>query len=101
VWVAGRSRPQYPRKPFESLEDVRTWVATFVNWYNNVHQHSGINFVTPSDRHAGKDAAILANRVRVYELARQQNPNRWSANTRNWECTATVPLNAKHNQKAA
>lgn len=68
--------PQYPSKALESLEAAKAWVVAFVNWYNNVHQHSGINFVTPSARHAGDDAKILENRARVYELARQQNPNR-------------------------
>ena len=93
--------PQYPSKPFESLEAAKAWVEAFVHWYNNVHQHSGINFVTPSDRHAGKDAEILANRVRVYELARQQNPNRWSGKIRNWDQDVEVYLNAKHSNKDA
>jgi len=93
--------PQYPSKPFESLIAARAWVESFVNWYNNVHHHSGINFVTPGERHAGKDTAILANRAHVYALARHQNPNRWSGSMRNWEQIASVYLNAKHNQKAA
>jgi len=94
--------PQYPSKPFVSIEAARTWVIAFVHWYNNIHQHSGINFVTPSVRHEGKDSEILAKRKHVYELARQQNPNRWSGKTRNWDRIATVHLNAKHtDQKAA
>ena len=93
--------PQYPSKPFESLEAAKAWVVAFVHWYNTVHQHSGINFVTPSDRHTGKDTEILANRASVYELARQQNPNRWSGKVRNWEQGAVVYLNAKHAKKIA
>jgi len=93
--------PQYPSKPFESLEAAKAWVVAFVNWYNNVHQHSGINFVTPSARHAGYDTNILAKRANVYELARQQNPNRWSGNVRNWKQDAVVYLNAKHANKTA
>jgi len=93
--------PQYPKKPFESLEATRAWVETFMHWYNNVHHHSGINFVTPSERHAGKDKAILEKRSHVYELARQHNPNRWSGKIRNWEQTKTVYLNTKHHAKKA
>ena len=40
------------------------WVAGFVGWYNDDHQHSGIRFVTPSQRHGGHDVAILAHRPR-------------------------------------
>jgi putative transposase len=93
--------PQYPSKPFASAEEALLWVATFVNWYNNIHQHSGINFVTPSTRHAGKDIEILTHRTRTYELARRQNPNRWSGNIRKWDQVAVVHLNAKHSNKKA
>lgn len=92
---------QYPSNPFESLELARLWVVEFVNWYNNMHQHSGINFVTPSDRHSGKDAEILRNRAIVYELARQRNPNRWTNKIRNWTHNTKVYLNAKSVDKKA
>ena len=93
--------PQYPSKPFESLEAAKAWVVAFVNWYNNVHQHSGINFVTPSARHSGKDTEILANRAFLYECARKLHPNRWSGTVRNWEQDAVVYLNAKHINRTA
>lgn len=49
--------PAYPAKPFESLEAARTWVHAFVTWYNSVHRHRGIQYVTPNERHHGKDGA--------------------------------------------
>ena len=58
-------RPKYPDRPLVTLDDARRWVATFVAWYNDDHQHSGIRFVTPSERHDGREAAILAHRHRV------------------------------------
>jgi len=36
------------------------WVKNFVNWYNNEHRNSGINYVTPGENHEGKDKEILA-----------------------------------------
>lgn len=93
--------PQYPSQPFESLEAARAWVEKFVYWYNNIHNHSGIKFVTPAARHEGRDADILAKRTKVYELARQQNPNRWSGKIRNWKQQSEVYLNAKHRRQAA
>jgi len=86
-------RPGYPSRPFSSLAAAQTWVDGFVDWYNTEHLHSGIRFVTPDDRHFGREIAILANRRDIYEKARQQNPNRWSKNIRNWEPVETVYLN--------
>jgi len=42
------------------------------------HLHSSIKFVTPEDRHNGKDIKILANRQHVYQEAKSKNPERWS-----------------------
>jgi transposase InsO family protein len=86
-------RPEYPKKPFESLEAARAWVAGFVRWYNTEHLHSGIKFVTPADRHAGLDTEILRRREAVYEAAKTRTPERWSGETRNWEPVETVDLN--------
>ena len=55
--------------------------------------HSAIRFVTPDDRHYGREEDILANRLEVYEKARRQNPNRWSRDTRNWDPVRLVWLN--------
>jgi putative transposase len=86
-------RPHYPRRPSESIEQARAWVARFVQWYNTEHLHSAIRFVTPDDRHYGRQEEILARRRKVYEAARRQNPNRWSGTVRNWEPVQTVYLN--------
>ena len=44
----------------------------FVEWYNNEHRHSGINYVTPSQRHMGLDQEILRKRKEVYEKAKEK-----------------------------
>ncbi len=41
-------RPDYPRRPFQSVEEACNWVAALMGWYNDQHRHSGILFVTPS-----------------------------------------------------
>jgi putative transposase len=89
-------RPSYPDRPFLTVDDARSWVAAFVAWYNDDHQHSGIRFVTPSQRHDGREVAILAHRHRVYLEARSRRPGRWTRHTRNWEPVATVRLNPEH-----
>ena len=82
-----------PYKPFATLDEARGWVARFVHWYNQEHHHSALRFVTPDDRHFGREAAILAERRRVYERARHRRPDRWSGATRNWTPTGPVYLN--------
>lgn len=86
-------RPEYPTKPFDDVQQARLWVEQFVGWYNHEHRHSGIRFVTPAQRHAGLDAAILQQRKRIYETARTRNPQRWSGSTRNWQRVEEVHLN--------
>lgn len=86
-------RPDYPVDGFQTIEAARQWVLQFVRWYNTEHHHSAIAFVTPSQRHDGRDIAILEQRKRVYEDAKQRNQSRWSGSTRSWERPQTVSLN--------
>jgi transposase InsO family protein len=86
-------RPDYPVHGFENIEAARIWVHRFWLWYNMEHRHSGIQFVTPEERHRGLDREILAKRDLVYTTAKSEHPERWSGNTRNWEPVGAVWLN--------
>ncbi len=94
-------RPEYPRGAFKNIEAARLWVAGFVAWYNTEHLHSAIGFVTPEDRHAGRDKAILAKRRQVYAKARRRSPERWSGRARKWEPVDVVALNPEKGKSAA
>jgi transposase InsO family protein len=85
--------PAYPDQGFGSLAETRTWMQQFVPAYNQAHRHSGIQFVTPEQRHQGHDGAILANRQTVYEQAKARHPERWSGPSRNWQPVTEVWLN--------
>ena len=93
-------RPEYPSRPFENVEQAQSWVDGFVFWYNTQHLHSSIRFVTPDDRHFGREEHILTNRRKVYEKARSRNPNRWSKNIRNWNPVHQVWLNPEKGNDA-
>ena len=86
-------RPGYPRKPFADIDAARAWVEGFVAWYNDEHLHSGIRYVTPADRHARRDPAILAKRHDLYTQAKKRTPLRWTGSTRNWSPIGPVYLN--------
>jgi len=45
-------RPNYPRT-FTNIDAARTWVNSYVPWYNQQHRHSGIALFTPADVHSG------------------------------------------------
>ncbi|WP_152006756.1 hypothetical protein [Desulfoluna spongiiphila] len=70
-----------------------------MDWYNNRHLHSGACFITPADRHSGKEKDILMNRHRVYQEARRMRPERWGGDTRNWEPVEKVVLNRTKRKK--
>jgi putative transposase len=86
-------RPDYPAEGFGSLEEARTWMQHFVQWYNTEHRHSGLNFVTPVQRHTREAETVMRQRLMVYEDARARHPRRWSRSIRNWTLPSSVWLN--------
>jgi len=93
LFKTAKYRPVYPSRPFTSKEEACQWVATFVDWYNHRHRHSGIKFVTPAQLHSGQAVEIYRHRADVYEQARQRNPRRWSRSTRCWRQPEVVWIN--------
>jgi putative transposase len=85
--------PAYPRLPFADLISAQQWVARFVEWYNSEHRHSAIRYVTPNQRHSGREDAVLAKRHELYLKARGQHPERWTRGIRNWTPVGAVLLN--------
>ena len=89
----------YPNSRFRDLLSVRAWVDGFVDWYNNEHRHSGIQYVTPNQRHYGQADEICTRRQQTYEKARELNPRRWSRQPRNWSQPQTVKINHPRAEK--
>jgi len=101
LFRTAKYRPEFPAKGFADLDAARTWAADFVRWYNDVHRHSGIRYVTPGQRHDGQDQTILAARHALYLQARERNPARWSGATRDWTPTGPVTLNPERDSVVA
>jgi transposase InsO family protein len=93
-------RAGYPAS-FENIEKAKEWVRRFVEWYNFEHRHSGISYVTPMERHEGKDFKVLEKRQKTYEAARLKYPERWSRNCRKWEREDVVYLKKGNRKKKA
>lgn len=95
------NRPQFPTKGFADLQVVRQWASEFVHWYNMEYRHSGIQYVTPTQRHSGQDVGILQARDHLYLQAKQLCPQRWARHTRNLGHVAVVTLNPERDQPVA
>jgi len=100
LFRTAKYRPEFPVKGFANLETARAWAADFVRWYNVDHHHSGIRYVSPAERHAGRDHEILAARHALYTQARERHPARWSGKTRNWSPIGAVTLNPERDALA-
>lgn len=90
---------KYPEKPFDTIDDARSWGDNFIKWYNEEHYHSGLKFLTPNQRHKGLTNEIMSKRIHVYQLARLKNRSRWSKNIRNWNLKNYVILNPSGSTK--
>jgi putative transposase len=93
LFRTAKYRPEFPTRGFDDLTQARAWAGRFVHWYNVEHRHSGIRYVSPAQRHAGEDDAVLRARHALYQQARTAHPARWSGNTRNWAPVDAVALN--------
>ena len=101
LFRTAKYRPEFPAKGFASLAEARRWGERFAQWYNHDHRHSGISYVSPAQRHAGTDRAILAARHDLYERSREMNPRRWTQHTRNWKPIESVTLNPERDSVVA
>jgi putative transposase len=93
LFRTAKYRPEFPENGFSDLQEARHWASAFVHWYNNIHKHSCIRYVSPAQRHAGDDREILAARHEVYVQAKSAHPRRWTRHTRNWNPITVVTLN--------
>ena len=101
LFRTAKYRPEFPAGGFADLEASRQWARRFVDWYNVEHRHSGIRYVSPAQRHAVADQAILAARHALYVEARERHPARWSRHTRNWSPAGPVTLNPERESVVA
>lgn len=93
LFRTAKYRPGFPVEGFADLAAARRWGAQFVARYNEEHRHSGLRYVTPSERNAGHDQRLLEQRDTRYQAARLRNPQGWRRDTCNWNPIGPVTLN--------
>lgn len=69
--------PGFPRRFEGGFEEASAFSTGFFPWYNQIHRHSGIEFLTPEMVHYGLADQVLAERhVRLLQ-AYEANPDRF------------------------
>ena len=71
-------RPDFPAR-FGCIEDGRAHCQAFFSWYNAVHRHSGIAFMTPHSVHYGLAANVQAVRTATLNAAFLAHPERFKS----------------------
>ena len=69
-------RSEFPDR-FGSLQDSRSFLLDFFEWYNTQHHHSGLGLLTPFDVHYGLAEQRLAEREKVLRAAFAMTPERF------------------------
>jgi transposase InsO family protein len=69
-------QPQFPER-FGCIEDARSFLRHYFDWYNQHHHHVGIGLMTPNQVHYGQADAIYAARQHTLDRACRQHPERF------------------------
>ena len=69
-------RPDFPAR-FGGIEDARVHCQAFFTWYNTMHRHSGIGFMTPHSVHYGQAPALRVIRQATLDAAFMACPERF------------------------
>ena len=69
-------RPDFPAR-FGCIEDARAHSQDFFAWYNTMHRHSGIGYMTPHSVHHGQAQQLRIARQTALDAAFRANPNRF------------------------
>jgi putative transposase len=71
-----KHHPTFPDQ-FGSIQDARSFLKGFFDWYNHAHYHSGIGLLTPADVHHGRAEQVIAARQVVLGDAYAAHPERF------------------------
>ncbi len=69
-------RPNYPGA-FQTLEQARAYVDSYVPWYNQNHKHSGIALFSPNEVHDGSWRTLWKHRDTTQQAYYAAHPERF------------------------
>lgn len=69
-------RPEFPAR-FGGIQDARAFCVDFFTWYNTMHHHSALGWLTPEDVHYGRGPRRVETRQHVLDIAYNVHPERF------------------------
>lgn len=71
-----KTQPDYPAR-FTDDNHARRWCGEFFDWYNDEHQHAGLNGHIPADVFYGRSEAVTATKQAALDDAYREHPERF------------------------
>jgi putative transposase len=71
-----KTQPDYPER-FTDANHARGWCGEFFDWYNDEHQHSGLNGHIPADVFHGRAEAVTEVKQAALDAAYERHPERF------------------------
>lgn len=59
---------------FDTLSQAKEWVNQYYEWYNNIHRHSGICYITPAQCYEGKGESLMVRRNQIIDEFFKEHP---------------------------
>ena len=78
---------------FSDLKAGRDYFTSFFTAYNYDYRHSGIQYITPAERHYGEEIKILNIRNQTTASFQEENPHRYSAKRKIFNPINEVKIN--------
>jgi transposase InsO family protein len=78
---------------FDGLLKGREYFQNYYEEYNFTHRHSGIQFITPGERHYGEETKIMDQRNEIIDNFRVKNPHRYSSRAKVFRPIIEVKIN--------
>ena len=89
----------YPGR-FATIDEARSWMGDFIDWYNRTHRHSGLGYITPEQRRLGEDLGLFARRNETLRNAFEKHPERFpKRGPKEWKSRRVVYLNPSRETK--
>lgn len=78
---------------FGNLAGGRNYFSKYFPDYNDEFRHSGIQFLSPSERHHGQEQKILDQRNRIVEMTYNKSSHRYSGKPQHFKPILEVKIN--------
>ena len=89
-----REQERELKRKEKELAEARSYMGDFILWYNTMHRHSMLGYITPQQRWKGEDLRLFALRNQKVQKAFAEHHERFSRKgPKEWRSKGVVYLN--------